>query len=268
MTRLLRPRRQTSRHTSDMSSPSQAYETLNIRALRNLVDQELSKGIEYIKQSSAKRMSLSDTVTSVVLGLDVQNLALYCNEEMRRGMIELAKTMPILLTYAAGEERQGALQAVWQLQKRAQDVSNPIAISFYEQPTTVQKHFLTTEVKELPLGPRGYVKIDYIPCHVVPLVDYWPDFVRKSFALEYWRFAIGDTEGWDGVVLEIMEGRLDLIEWLIEMEEKRKLVMLDLAARSQDGSRAEIWPISSTSLGREQIDLRGKSKEFILAEAA
>ena len=254
-----------------MSFSPQNHETLNIRALRNLVDQEIGKGMRYIPQSAATRMSLSDTVSCLVLGLDVHILAVYCGVEMRRGMLELAKTTPVLLTYAAGKERQEALQAIWQLQQRLQDLANPIAGSFHEQPTQIQEHFLTTKVKEMPVvGPRGYAKVDYISCDVVPLVDYWPDFVRKAFALEYWRFAIGDdATGCDGgVVPEIMEGRLDLIEWLIEMgKKKRNLAVKDSAARSQDRMRA-VWPITGASLGREQMYAKERSKGYLLMEAA
>lgn len=247
-----------------MPSSSQMYETLNIRALRSLVDQEISNGIQYIKQSAANQMSLSETVSAMVLGLDVQVLALYYSEEKRQEMIELAKTTPILLTYATGKERQGALQAVWELQNRAKDVSDPIVRAFYEQPTTIQKHFLTTKVKELPIGPLGLANVEYIPCDVVPLIDYWPNFVRTAFALGCWRF----TEGCNGVFLEIMEGRLDLIEWLIEMEEKRKSVMKDSAARSQDKTTGGIWPILSTIPGFEKMHSKEKSKEHVLMEAA
>ena len=267
MTRLSRPHRQHPRHISEMPFSPQIHETLNIRALRNLVDQEISKGMRYIQQPAATRMSLSDTVSCLVLGLDVHVLAIYCGVEMRREMLELAKTTPVLLTYAAGKERQEALQAVWQLQKRLQDLANPIARSFYQQPTQIQEHFLTTEVKEMPVGPRGYAKVDYISCDVVPLVDYWPDFVRKAFALEHWRFAIGDAEGCDGVVLEIMEGRLDLIEWLIEMGKKLNLAVKDSAPRSQDRMRA-VWPITGASLGREQMYAKERSKGYMLMEAA
>ncbi|KAL9136890.1 MAG: hypothetical protein Q9175_001896 [Cornicularia normoerica] len=249
-----------------MSSSAQIYETLNIRSLRNLIDQEISKEIQYIKQSVPTRMSLSDIVSSMLLGLDVQTLALHCSEEMRRAMIELAKTTAVLLTYAAGKERQEALQAVWQLQTRAKDASNLIVRSFYEQPTSIQKHFLTTKVKEMLIGPRGYAKVDYISCDVVPLVDYWPNFVRKAFALECWRVASSDANGCNGVVLEIMEGRLDLIEWLIEMEEKQKLAMKDWAAGPRGRTRGEIWPI--TACGHEPIDLKEKPRGYMLMEAA
>ncbi|CAD6586707.1 MAG: hypothetical protein ASARMPREDX12_002496 [Alectoria sarmentosa] len=253
----------------------QIHETLNIRALRNLVDQEIRKGMRYIQQPAATRMSLSDTVSCLVLGLDVHILATYCGVEMRRGMLELAKTTPVLLTYAAGKERQEALQAVWQLRKRLQDLANPIANSFHQQPTQIQEHFLTTKVEEMPLvGPRGYAKVDYISCDVVPLVDYWPDFVRKAFALEHWRFAaIGDDDdddddatGCDGgggvvvVVLEIMEGRLDLVEWLIEMGEKKK----------KKRNLVEVWPITGASLGRREqmYCAKERSKGYLLMEAA
>lgn len=235
MTRLSQHHRHQARHVLEMASPSQSYHTLNIRSLRNLVDQEINNGIEYIKQptsTTATRMSFPETVTAMVLGLDVQILSLYCSSETRQTMITLAKTTPVLLTYTAGPERQKALHAIWQLHQRAHSPSsNPLARPFYEQPTHTQTHFLTTTVKEMPLGgPRGYARIDYIPCDVVPLVDYWPDFVRKAFAMRCWRFAVGDdvAEGYDGVgvvVLEIMEGRLDIIEWLIEMEEKREVVL-------------------------------------------
>lgn len=265
MTRSWQPYRQTPRRTSDMPS-SQNHETLNIRALRKIIDQEISKGIQCIKQSAATRMSLSDTAISMVLGLDVQILTPYCDEAMGRGMLELAKTTPVLLTYAAGQERQEALQAIWQLQTRAQDVSDPIARSFREQPATIQKHFLTTKVKEMPFGPRGYAMVDYIPCAVVPLVDYWPDFVREAFASGVWRFATGDADGCGGVVLEIMEGRLDLIEWLVEMEEKRKLVLEDSVAGPLDRIRGDVWPIASTSLERSY--LTEMSKECVMTEAA
>ena len=267
MTRLLRPDHQSRRRTSNMASSSQTYE---IWALRNLVDQEISKGKEHINQPAATQMSLLDTVSAMVLGLDVQTLTLYCGEEMRQGLIELVKTMPVVLTYAAGKERQEASQAIWQLQKRAKGALTPMIRSFYEQPTHIQKHFLTTKVKEIPIGPRGYAKVDYISCDVVPLVDYWPDFVRKAFALGCWRFALGDAEGGNGVVvLEIMEGRLDLIEWLIEMEEKRELAVKNSTARPEDGIRGGgIWPIPSTCLGHEQLDSKEKSKESGLTEAA
>ncbi|CAD6592309.1 MAG: hypothetical protein ASARMPRED_006169 [Alectoria sarmentosa] len=254
-----------------MASSPQIHETLNIRALRNLVDQEIRKGMRYIQQPAATRMSLSDTVSCLVLGLDIHILATYCGVEMRRGMLELAKTTPVLLTYPAGKERQEALQAVWQLRNRLQDLANPMAGSFHQQPTQIQEHFLTTKVEEMPLvGPRGYAKVDYISCDVVPLVDYWPDFVRKAFALEHWRFAaIGDDDatGCDGgggvvVVLEIMEGRLDLIEWLIEMGKKKKKRVL-VAVK-------EVWPITGASLGRrEQIYCaKERSKGYLLMEAA
>lgn len=246
MTRILQSRRHIPNRTSDMSSSSQTYKTLNFRALRNVVDQEIRDGIQYIKQSAETQMSLRDTVSAMVLGLDDEILELYCSEEMRQGMIEIAKFTPILLTYATGKERQEALQAVWQLQQRAEDVSDPIVRAFYEQPTITQNHFLTTKVREMPLEPLGYAKVTYISCDVVPLVDYWPDFVRKAFALGCWRFAVADAEGCTGVILEIMEGRLDLIEWLIEMEEKRK------RSSPQDRTRGGIWPIPSTFLGQKQ----------------
>ena len=247
-----------------MPSSSQINEILNIRALRNLVDQEISNGIQYIKQSAAKQISLSDTASARVLGLDVQVLALYYSEETRQAIIDLAKKTPILLTYAAGKERQGALQAVWQLQKRAKDVSDPIVRAFYQQFTTIQKHFLTTKVKELPIAPLGYADVDYIPCDVVPLIDYWPNFVRTAFALGCWRFA----EGCNGAFLEIMEGRLDLIEWLIEMEEKWKVIVKDSAARSQGKTTGGIWPIPRTVPGFEQMHSKEKSKRQALMEAA
>ncbi len=270
----MQPHYQSLRHTSDMASSSHPS---GIWTLRNLVDQEINKGIRYIRQSAATQMSLSDSVSSMVLGLDIQILALCYDEEMRRGMIELAKTTPVLLTYAAGKERQEALQAIWQLQKRAKGVSNPTVRSFYEQPThQIQEHFLMTKVKEMPIGPRGYAKVDYIPCDVVPLVDYWPDFVRKAFALGCWRFAIGDdkvTEGCDErVVLEIMEGRLDLVEWLIEMEEKREVAVEGLGVRAEGrirgGGGGRVWPIPSRFLGHEQSDLKEGSKESMVLETA
>ena len=248
-----------------MASSSQTHE---IWALRSLVNKEISKGIEHNKQSAATQMSLLDTVSAIVLGLDVQILTQYCCEEMRRGMIELAKTMPVLLTYTAGKERQEASQAIWQLHKRAKGGLTPMIRSFYEQPTLIKEHFLMTKVKEMPIGPRGYAKVDYISCDVVPLVDYWPDFVCKAFALGCWRFAIGDAKGGNGVVLEIMEGRLDLIEWLIEMEEKRELAVNDPAAGPEDRRQGGIWPIASTCSGHEQIDSKEKSKEHGLMEAA
>ena len=252
-----------------MSSSSQYREASNIWTLRNLIDEEISNGIQYAKQSAATGMSLPDTANSMTLGLNVQILALYCSVEMRRGMIELAKTTPVLLTYAAGKERQEALQAVWQLQKRTKDVSTLIARSFYEHPAPTPQHFLTTKVKEMPLGPRGYATVDYISCDVVPLVDYWPDFVRKAFALGCWRFAVAGATGRDGVVLEIMEGRLDLIEWLIEMEEKRTLAMEDpAAARAQDRTRGGIWPMAGGFLGHDGIDLQEGSKGYGAIEAA
>ena len=272
MTRLLRPHYQNPRYTSDMASSSY---TSGIWGLRNLVDQEINKGIRYIKQPAATQMSLSDTISSMVLGLDIQILALCCDEEMRRRMIELAKTTPVLLTYAAGKERQEALQAIWQLQKRAKGVSNPNVRSFYEQPThQIQKHFLTTKVKEMPIGPRGYAKVEYIPCDMVPLVDYWPDFVRKAFALGCWRFAVGDDEVAEGcderVVLEIMEGRLDLVEWLIEMEEKREVVVENLGVGAEGRIRGggRVWPIPSRFLGHQQRDLKEGSKENTVLETA
>lgn len=213
-------------------------------------------------------MTLSETVTSLVLGLDIQTLTLHCSAETRLGMITLGKTTPVLLTYTAGPERQKATQAILQLlQKRARvhDVGlndnnddnndNTLARSFHEQPTTVQKHFLTTRVKELPIGPRGYARVDYIPCDMVPLVDYWPDFVRRAFALGCWRFtAVGDdVKGHEKrvVVLEIMEGRLDLVEWLIEMEEKREIVIMKEAEEAgEDSARTSgrIWPVLSMSV--------------------
>lgn len=252
-----------------MSSSSQHRETFNIWTLRDLIGEEIKNGIQYFKQSAATRISPPDTASSMILGLDVQILALYCSEETRQGMIEVAKTTPVLLTYAAGKERQEALQAVWQLQKRTKDISNLIARSFYEHHTHMHQHFLTTKVKEMPLGPRGYAQVDYIPCEVVPLVDYWPDFVRKAFALGCWRFAIADAKGCNGLILEIMEGRLDLIEWLIEMEEKRELAMDDpTTARSQDRTRGGIWPLAGTSLGHEEIDLEERSKGREAMEAA
>ena len=259
-----------------MASPSQSSHTIAIRSLRNLVDQEITKGIKLIKQppaTTAPRMSLPETVTAMVLGLNVHILALYCDEETRQTMISLAKTTPVLLTYTAGEERQKALHAVLQLQKRAHDPSsNPLARSFYEQPTHTQTHFLTSTVREMPLGgPRGYARIDYIPCDVVPLVDYWPDFVRKAFAMRCWRFSIGDNgaEGCDGVgvvVLEIMEGRLDIIEWLIEMEEKRKMAMRRLSAG--DRTRGGIWPVSSLVLGQGHGGEGGRDEGGVVMDAA
>ena len=87
----------------------------------------------------------------------------------------------------------------------------------------------------MPLGPRPYVTVDYIPCDVVPLVDYWPDFVRAAFALRCWRFAV--AAGGARLVLEIMDGRLDLLEWLIEMEEKRAVAGLD----PEGGA---VWPVA------------------------
>lgn len=202
-------------------------------------------------------MNLPDTVTSTVLGLDIQFLALHCSEETTHSMISLAKTTPVLLTYTAGQERQQALQAIWQLQTRSSNASNPLARFLHEQPTHTQSHFLTSRVKEMPLGPRGYARIDYIPCDVVPLVDYWPDFVRKAFAMQCWRFAIGD--GAVVVVLEIMEGRLDLIEWLIEMEDKREMAGRRDSGKGgdRDGTRGGVWPILGTVGGDE----RGGSEE-------
>lgn len=272
MTRLSQHHRQRLRHIAEMASPSQAYHTLNIKSLRNLVDQEINNGIKYTKQSAATQMNLPDTVTSMVLGLDVQILALHSSEETIQSMIELAKTTPVLLTYTAGQERQQALQAVWQLQKQANNASNPLAKFLHEQPTHTQTHFLTSRVKEMPLGPRGYARIDYIPCDVVPLVDYWPDFVRKAFALQCWRFAIG-AEGCNGavVVLEIMEGRLDLIEWLIEMEDKRMMaVRRDSAAAvgPRDRTRGGIWPIPGTVVGDERVDEGERLEGGVLMEAA
>ena len=271
MTRLSQHHRQRLIHIAEMAPPSQA--TLNIRSLRNLVDQEISKGIKYVKQSAATRMSLPDTITSMVLGLDVQNLALYSSEEVIPPMIELAKTTPVLLTYTAGQERQQALQAIWQLQTRANNAANPIARFLHDQPTHTQTHFLTSRVKEMPLGPRGYARIDYIPCDVVPLVDYWPDFVRKAFALQCWRFAIDDAaKGCDGavVVLEIMEGRLDLIEWLIEMEDKREMAVRrdSVAAGPRDRTRGGIWPIPSTVVGDGQGCEEERSEGGVVMEAA
>ena len=104
----------------------------------------------------------------------------------------------------------------------------------------------------------------------MPLVDYWPDFVRKAFALQCWRFACGDAaEGCNGaVVLEIMEGRLDLIEWLIEMEEKRKVAMRDSAAGPRDRTRGGIWPIPNTVLGHGRDCSRERSEGGVVMEAA
>ena len=75
--------------------------------------------------------------------------------------------------------------------------------------------------------------------------------------MQCWRFAIGD--GAVVVVLEIMEGRLDLIEWLIEMEDKREMAGRRDSGKGgdRDGTRGGVWPILGTVGGDE----RGGSEE-------
>ncbi|KAM0804366.1 hypothetical protein BDR22DRAFT_818017 [Usnea florida] len=225
MTRLPRPHRHTPRHPPNMPPRPQTHQPCHTWELRELINQEISNELHSRNQSVLPTMNKSDTVTALVLGLDVQTLSSSSyTEQTRKELIDLAKRAPVLLTYPAGKDRQEALLAIWRLLRQRSQTDNnnddnnnqnhnkpnnpPPPSLFFEtqQPTPFDfsqpphPHFLTTTVREMhPLpGPRGYVPVSYIDPHVVPLVDYWPGFVREGFRAGSWG---GGVEGWGVVVL-------------------------------------------------------------------
>lgn len=181
-----------------------------------------------------------------VLGLDVETLLFYTSPSHSSDaspnawnnndintiseLIELAKRTPALLMYEPGVERAGASMAAWQLMERRR----------LEENVEIQVHNATSG------HGYGYVLVRYVSVDVVPLIDYWPPFVRDGFAGGGWRFVSvvvvdddhhepiigveGGGEGWGGdqgkkgkgseekVVFEVLEFSLGVMEWLMEME--------------------------------------------------
>lgn len=195
-------------------------------------------------------MSPLDRMNCTVLGLDVETLLFYSsstsfsttstssdanaisndrnnnndNNNKIAELIELAKRTPALLMYEPGVERAGALMAAWQLMDRGR----------LEEEGGIEAH----NPPHSHGHGSGYVLVRYISVDVVPLIDYWPPFVRDGFAGRGWRFVsvvddddhhepITGGEGWGGdegqgkgerVVFEILEFSLDVMEWLMTME--------------------------------------------------
>lgn len=205
-----------------------------------------------------------------MLGLDVETLLFYSSSSFSSSssdadpnatnnnsdinniadMIELAKGTPVLLMYEPGVERAGALMAAWQLMKR---------------------RLLEEGVKQARnaayghgYGP-GYVLVRYVSVDVVPLIDYWPPFVRDGFAGGGWRFvSVFDDHhhhhkpltGVDGddderqskghgseerVVFEMLEFSLGVMEWLMEMETEAGGKGLRGGTSEDSGERTGMW---------------------------
>lgn len=185
-------------------------------------------------------MSPIDRINCTVLGLDVETLLFYTSSSHSSDanpnawnnndintiseLIELAKRTPALLMYEPGVERAGALMAAWQLMERRR----------LEENVEIQVHNATHG------HGYGYVLVRYVSVDVVPLIDYWPPFVRDGFAGGGWRFVSvvvvdddhhepiigveggGDQDKGKGseekVVFEVLEFSLGVMEWLMEME--------------------------------------------------
>lgn len=81
-----------------------------------------------------------------------------------------------------------------------------------------------------------HVSVGYISVDVVPLVDYWPPFVRDAFAEGVWRFRLVGKEG-EGVGLEIREFSFEVMEWCMEMQWKRECFVRGMRERKggEDG---------------------------------
>lgn len=108
-----------------------------------------------------------------------------------------------------------------------------------------------------PPVPHFYKRREEVECEEVPLIDKWPDFITKAFISKEWRFVINDN---GRTVLEVVNGRVGLLDWLTKATIREIHLKELLASRAEAEKRRDEAQklIDRTYIRQKELEEEGR----------